>query len=388
MKNLIGTKNSTKDQRGFNKLAQAWSWLIEPSPLIIEPERRFQARLLMAMLLVLLLLGLLSLTLSLLGFYTHLDETDVMISEFRWVTVGAVLLLGFEYGLSRSVHYLLAAILTVSTLMISLFAVVIISPTVTYYLFFLIFGGLTASLFLSARATAIVFLVTLIGCLFLPVVSPGFSTANNVHALIFILGVGGLVVLAATLRQHYLDQIDSQTQKLVESESLLRELSIRDSLTGLFNRRYFEEALAIEMIRATRKHYPIGIIMVDIDHFKQFNDAHGHAAGDEVLVQVGNFLRAHVRSSDVTCRYGGEEFIVILPEASGEITKMRAEQIRDDIRHLHVQFDGLTLDSITLSLGIAVFPKHGQTEDEFLGAADAALYRAKSDGRDRVVVAE
>lgn len=194
--------------------------------------------------------------------------------------------------------------------------------------------------------------------------------------------------MAANLRQHYLDQIDWQTQKLVESESRLRELSIRDSLTGLFNRRYFEEALAIEMIRATRKHYPIGIIMVDIDHFKQFNDIHGHAAGDEVLVQVGNFLRAHVRSSDVTCRYGGEEFIVILPEASGEITKMRAEQIRDDIRHLHVQFDGLTLDSITLSLGIAVFPKHGQTEDKILGAADAALYRAKGDGRDRVVVAE
>ncbi|MDQ3004866.1 MAG: GGDEF domain-containing protein [Chloroflexota bacterium] len=193
--------------------------------------------------------------------------------------------------------------------------------------------------------------------------------------------------MAALLRQSYLGQIDRQTQQLVESEARLRELSIRDPLTGLFNRRYLEEMLEVEMIRAARKQYLIGIIMADVDHFKRFNDIHGHAAGDAVLVQVANFLRTHVRSSDATCRYGGEEFILVLPEASLRITQIRAEQMLEGARHLQVQFDGQTLEAVTLSLSVAIFPVHGSTYDEILGAADAALYRAKSGGRDQVVLA-
>jgi len=194
--------------------------------------------------------------------------------------------------------------------------------------------------------------------------------------------------MASILRQRYLEQIDWQTQRLIESEARLRELSIRDPLTGLFNRRYLEEVLALEMFRAARKTYPIGIIMADIDHFKRFNDIHGHVAGDAVLVQVGNFLQTHVRSSDATCRYGGEEFILILPEASQEITQMRAELMREGVKRLHVQFEGQALEAVTLSLGVAIFPTHGSTNDTLLKAADAALYRAKRDGRDRVVVAD
>ena len=102
---------------------------------------------------------------------------------------------------------------------------------------------------------------------------------------------------------------------------------------------------------------------------------------------MGNFLREHVRSSDATCRYGGEEFILILPEASQEVTQMRAEHLREGVRSLHVQFEGQTLEAVTLSLGVAVFPVHGSTYDELLKAADAALYCAKREGRDRVVVA-
>jgi len=244
------------------------------------------------------------------------------------------------------------------------------------------------SLFFTARATAVVFLVTFLGLLLLPTFVPGTSTLNNLNALFFILTVGGLVVMAATLRQRYIEQIDWQTRQLLESEARLRELSVRDPLTGLFNRRYLEEALVIEMIRAARKQYPIGIIMADIDHFKRFNDTHGHAAGDAVLIQIASLLRTQVRSSDITCRYGGEEFILILPEASREITQMRAEQICEGARHLHVQYGGLTLDAVTLSLGVAVFPDHGSTHDTLLGAADSALYRAKRDGRDRVMAAD
>jgi diguanylate cyclase (GGDEF)-like protein len=194
--------------------------------------------------------------------------------------------------------------------------------------------------------------------------------------------------MAATMRQRYLEQIESQTQQLVESEARLRELSVRDPLTGLYNRRYLEEVLTVEMIRAARKPYPIGIIMADIDHFKQFNDTYGHAAGDAVLIQLADLFRAHVRGSDVTCRYGGEEFIILLPEASREIAQVRAEQIRADVGQLHVEYEGRILAAVTLSLGVAVFPEHGSTGEALLAAADTAMYHAKRAGRDRVALAD
>ena len=378
---------SSKTPRWRRMLAVVWHWLIEPSASIVEPERRLIARLLMAMLLILIILGLLSLTISLLGFYAEAGDTETVGLSFRWITLAAILVLAVGYGLSRTVHYPLAAVLVVITLLIATFLIAIINPD-PQFLYFLVLGGLISSLFLSARATAIVFVVTFIGLLLLPAFVPGFSTLNNTNALFFILTVGGLVVMAAAIRQRYIEQLDWRTQQLVESEARLHELSIRDPLTGLFNRRYLEEVLALEMIRAVRKQYPIGIIMADIDHFKRFNDTHGHAAGDAVLVQVGNLLRTHVRSSDVTCRYGGEEFILILPEASREITQIRAEQMREDASQLHAQYGDQTLEPVTLSLGVAIFPDHGSTIDALFGAADTALYRAKREGRDRVVIAD
>jgi len=388
MNNLTDTIPSLKVPRWQRTLARIWLWLIEPSSTIVAPERRLQVRLLMAMLLVLLLLGLLSLSLSLLGFYSRLGEPATVAPRLRWLTLAAVLLFAIEYSLSRTRHYPVAAVLSVCSVLIATFGVVIVNSENLQYLFYLILGGLFGSLFLSARTTAIVFSVTLIGLLLLPAFAEGFSASDNVNAVYFILTVGALVVMAASLRQRYLEQIDRQTQQLVQSEAQLRELAIRDPLTGLFNRRYLEESLALEMLRARRKQYPIGIIMVDIDHFKRFNDIHGHTAGDAVLIRVGSFLRTQVRSSDVACRYGGEEFILILPEASREITEMRAESIRRDIKQIPVEYDGQNLEAVTLSLGVAAFPAHGLTIDAVLRAADAALYRAKLDGRDRIVVAE
>jgi len=388
MKGFTDTNNSSKLPRWWRVLAAMWHWLIQPSAAIVEPERRLQARLLMAMLLILIVLGLLSLTLSLLGVYAEPGEQKTVGSTSDWITLPTLLFFAVAYGLSRGMHYPVAALLIVGIVMSATFAAVILNPQESDTISFLILGGLIASLFLSARVTAMIFVATFIGVLLLPALAVGISTSNNTSALFFILTVGGLVVMAASLRQRYLEQIDWQTQQLVESEARLRELSIRDPLTGLFNRRYLEEMLALEMIRATRKGHPIGIIMADVDHFKRFNDIHGHAAGDEVLVQVANFLRTHVRSSDATCRYGGEEFLLVLPEASPHITQMRAEQMREDVRRLHIQFEGQTLEAVTLSLGLAIFPVHGSTYDAILGAADTALYRAKREGRDRVVVAD
>ena len=170
-------------------------------------------------------------------------------------------------------------------------------------------------------------------------------------------------------------------------QEALQQLSVRDPLTGLFNRRYLEESMERELIRAARQGKEVGVIMVDIDHFKRFNDMFGHDGGDALLRKLGKLLQQHVRGSDIACRYGGEEFTLILPEASLEVTQQRAEQINAAVKNLRVHQGQKVLDPITLSLGVAVFPSHGTTHRALLQAADVALYRAKETGRDRVCLA-
>jgi len=174
---------------------------------------------------------------------------------------------------------------------------------------------------------------------------------------------------------------------LLKNEALLREQSVRDHLTGVFNRRYMEETLERELFRASRKGLSLGIIMLDVDDFKRFNDTYGHTAGDAILRELGSLLLKHVRGEDITTRYGGDEFIIVLPDASPEVTCQRAKLICEDVKQIRLQFDGQTLEAVTLSLGIAVFPEHGSTSTVLLKAADDALYRAKREGRGRVVVA-
>jgi diguanylate cyclase (GGDEF)-like protein len=166
----------------------------------------------------------------------------------------------------------------------------------------------------------------------------------------------------------------------------LREQSIRDALTGLFNRRYMEESLDREIHRAVRHNVSVGIVMLDIDHFKRFNDTYGHPAGDVLLRELGRMLRIHIREADIACRYGGEEFTLILPEATLAVTEHRAEHIREAIKRIRVEVDGRTLPPVTVSAGVAVYPDHGLTGEDLLRAGDEALYRAKREGRDRVVV--
>jgi diguanylate cyclase (GGDEF)-like protein len=164
----------------------------------------------------------------------------------------------------------------------------------------------------------------------------------------------------------------------------LRNQSIRDPLTGLFNRRYLEETLEREIHRAVREQAPLSIIFLDIDHFKSFNDLYGHEAGDAVLRQLGAFLAAQVRYEDIACRYGGEEFVVVLPDASIGIAMQRAEGIRAGVRAMTVQVGGKTLKGITVSIGVSSIPEFEAVGEILLRAADAALYQAKAEGRDRV----
>ena len=167
----------------------------------------------------------------------------------------------------------------------------------------------------------------------------------------------------------------------------LRAQSIRDPLTNLFNRRYMEESLEREISRAVRSGVPVALLMLDIDHFKQFNDTFGHQVGDALLRALGDFLIERTRGQDVACRYGGEEFALILTGASRESAQQRAEILRSDLTRLTVDHAGQSVGKVTLSIGIAVAPEHGTGGTELLRVADASLYRAKAEGRDRVVAA-
>ncbi|MBW3568040.1 MAG: diguanylate cyclase, partial [Proteobacteria bacterium] len=168
----------------------------------------------------------------------------------------------------------------------------------------------------------------------------------------------------------------------------LRHQSIRDPLTQLYNRRYLEETFRRELHRAARRGKSLSVLTFDIDHFKRFNDLHGHDGGDALLKAVGNCLRDFFRAEDGAFRSGGEEFVAVLPETSIEDAATRAEALREQISELEVQHGDLVLPAITISVGIAAFPQHGDTPDQLLKAADTALYRAKKAGRNRVCLAE
>lgn len=166
----------------------------------------------------------------------------------------------------------------------------------------------------------------------------------------------------------------------------VRLLSDQDPLTNLYNRRYMQEALEREMQLATQSCYSVGVVILDLDHFKRFNDTFGHDAGDALLCAVGEVLKSRIRSKDIACRFGGEEFVVILPEASLAEATCLAKDLRVSIGNLKIKHRCQPLGSITVSMGVAVFPANGATVDTVLRAADFALYRAKVCGRDRIEV--
>jgi len=170
------------------------------------------------------------------------------------------------------------------------------------------------------------------------------------------------------------------------AQELLREQTIRDPLTNLFNRRFLDESLERELARAQRDGTPLALLMIDIDHFKQLNDTYGHPAGDEVIRKLGELIRNGARSGDLPCRYGGEEFLLVLPNMTVETAIDRAELWR-----LQFAKDRTVIGSdvipATVSIGVAVFPEHGREREALVKAADQALYAAKRDGRNRVAVA-
>jgi diguanylate cyclase (GGDEF)-like protein len=178
-------------------------------------------------------------------------------------------------------------------------------------------------------------------------------------------------------------QLDAVNETLRERNEELERLSASDSLTGLSNRRVLTQRLSEELLRSQRQNHSFTVVMLDVDHFKKYNDAHGHPAGDEVLKRVANILRTSTRAGDCTARYGGEEFAVLLSGKGAEEATQLAERIRERVAE-----EEFTAGRITISAGIAEFPDHGHTAEAVISSADEALYQAKRDGRNRVACAQ
>ena len=174
-------------------------------------------------------------------------------------------------------------------------------------------------------------------------------------------------------------------EAVTELEKEVRELAIHDALTGLFNRHYLNERLDAEYSRAERAGHPISFLLMDIDHFKEVNDTYGHQAGDYALKTIAQIIMAQIRKSDIACRFGGEEFMIILPDTGPESAIQKADAFRKSISDRVYEFGGKEF-SITISIGIAVYPVNGTENDQILSKADAALYEAKRAGRDQVIL--
>ena len=194
-----------------------------------------------------------------------------------------------------------------------------------------------------------------------------------------------LEIVRAALEQEIKKRLWAE-QELTQSNHRLKDEVMHDGLTGLYNRRYLEESLGREESRARRSGRSLGVMMIDIDDFKRFNDTLGHAAGDAVLRAVGQYLLMAARGEDIVCRYGGEEFVLVMSHAPHNTVLQRAEVLRQGVGELAIEYEGRRVGPITVSIGIGIFPDHGDTVEAVLRAADAAMYQAKQLGRNRVVV--
>jgi diguanylate cyclase (GGDEF)-like protein len=212
------------------------------------------------------------------------------------------------------------------------------------------------------------------------------SAQGELMGWFYLSGAGPGPLRDAALAQQAVEQFSLALANL-RLKDVLRQQSIRDPLTGLFNRRYLEESLAREVARCQRRSLPLAVMMLDLDHFKAFNDRHGHGGGDALLAAFARVVQANCRAEDIPCRFGGEEFTLILPEADDALAAQRAGALLRDTANLVVDFQGEHRTRVTASIGIAAMPRHGSNASALIGAADAALYQAKAGGRNRAVVA-
>jgi diguanylate cyclase (GGDEF)-like protein len=369
------------------KIKSVLRWLTDPKVVLPEPEHR-RARLLSYMLLTLVLLLGVTGVLVLIVNRDQVPRRD----QYAILVTGLMILLLVAFGLNRAGHRTASARLTIACAIFGPWCSILMDPAVLRGDFvpvtYIVLSILLTSMLLSARATVILSAIQFLAVLCIPLFDPATTTINWPSFMAFICFASLLGVVFNLITQQDLEQIYRQSSLLAESEARLRELSVRDSLTGLYNRRYMQEALEREIQRAEQKHVPLSVIMIDMDGLKQINDTYGHSIGDEALRQVARLIFKYLRDDDIACRYGGDEFIIILPDTALGAARQYAEQLRESAVHVHIHYKDHLFDTFTLSLGVAGYPQNGSTAGALLKAADTALYSAKHEGRDRVVVAE
>lgn len=351
-----------------------------------ELERR-RTRLLASLLIVTILMALSALVLVVLVG----DPESARRAQYIGLISALLCMLLIAYGLNHIGQYYPSAVLTIICAMLGPWGSVLIDPTIFegdfVPLTYVVIPVLLSSILLHPFVTIVLATLQMVLVMLVAWSAPVVAPINWPSFLTFVFFISVLSTLANIISQRDLAQIDRQIRQLAIREAQLRELSIRDHLTNLFNRRYMEETLEREVQRAIRNEASLGVIMLDIDNFKQLNDTLGHAAGDALFQALGRLLNTQVRRGDIACRYGGDEFVLILPDASQDVTRERAERLWNEVKHLHVEYKGQVLEPSTISLGVAIFPAHGSTGEAVLKAADDALYRAKQAGRGRLVVA-
>ena len=216
-------------------------------------------------------------------------------------------------------------------------------------------------------------------------ITPLYNDDNVMNGrLIVFRDVTDRKIVEQNLRRA-MDRLQTQLIEIGTLQSKLREQAIRDALTNVFNRRYLEDTLERELARAERESYPLCLIMMDLDYFKDVNDTYGHEAGDVVLKALAETVMRQSRQGDFVCRYGGEEFVLVMPNIGIETARQRAEELHQTVNLLNIPYGNFNLTT-TISMGVAAYPEHGKTKEELLRAADRAMYIAKNTGRNRVVV--
>jgi len=308
------------------------------------------------------------------------------------LTAGLALLAVAALALGITGRYKAAALLTVIiTISGPWLCFLADSTAVQGNLFPLVFIALSIQLcaiLFSERVTMAVSLLQFGGLVILIALSPNLQRIYWPNLMAFVVFSSTLGIVSSILNRRHMDQIEKDRSLLQQSEARLQALAVRDSLTGLFNRRYMEETLEREISRAERESRSLGLIMADVDGFKLINDSFGHVLGDAVLSRVADILNRNVRRSDVACRFGGDEFLLIMPECSLEDAILRAQGLRLLIEKTPFQFDGADMGRVTLSMGVGAMPQHGAISEDLLKAVDKALYDAKRSGRNRVVTVQ
>lgn len=372
-------QNKTVNIRFFDWLQR----ITRPSMPFFAPERQ-QSLMLAWLLILLMVLIFISLIVVLIDNFSTLS----LLLTYVGITLACLVALLTAFIFNFYGHYNVAARITMAAAILAPWVSMILDPTVLHGnsvpLVYVSVSIFLSSFLLSAKDTGIIAVGQLLALAAIPVFIPTSRVIDWASLLVYIVIISALATITNHMRQQIINQVSALTHNLLENEQELWQHSIRDPLTGVYNRRYMQEILDREFTLAFNHHTILSIIMADIDGSKKINDIHGHIAGDEILQKIVQFTSKLIRKTDIICRFGGDEFIIILPDTELSVANERARLIQEGIRDTQTSVD----EKVTVSIGIASFPDCGPDAETIIDAADKALYKAKLLGKNQIVLAD